>query len=235
LDALDPNRQGQASASDDRFRSDPLADLSVFGEVAFIRRRVKRGEAAFHIGDPFGAIYVVRSGFFKTTNVHQEGHEQVVGFFMRGELFGLDGIASETYNCTATALEDSEVLALPFALMQDLSQNNRLRQDKLHQILAREITRDHGMMLLLGSMGADARLASFLVSLSARLARQGYSRSDFVLRMTREDIGSYLGLKLETVSRMFSEFQRRGFLTVQQKHVRILDLEGMQRLRAVAP
>jgi CRP/FNR family transcriptional regulator len=162
------------------------------------------------------------------------GHEQVVGFFMCGELFGLDGVGSATYNCTAIALEDSEIVVLPFALMQDLAQENQAMQRQLHQILCREITRDHGVMMLLGSMRAEARLASFLVNLSARFVRRGYSPSDFVLRMTREEIGSYLGLKLETVSRLFSQFQKSGLLNVQQKHVCILDPQRLQQLLATS-
>ena len=233
LNTLNPNSPAQVAGRNEPPSSDPLADLNAFAEIAFVRRRVKRGEAAFHMGDSFSAIYTVRSGFFKTTSVHDMGHEQVVGFFMRGELFGLDGIGSEHYNCTARALEDSEIFVLPFPQMQVLARDNQAMQHQLHQLLSREITRDHGMMILLGSMRAEVRLASFLTNLSARLVRRGYSPSDFVLRMTREDIGSYLGLKLETVSRLFSQFQNSKLLEVQQKHVRILDLQGLQQMLAV--
>lgn len=187
------------------------------------------------MGDPFGAIYTVRSGFLKTATVDGLGHVQVVGFFMRGEYFGLDGLGSASYNCTASALEDSEIIALPFPLMQDLARENRAMQHQLHQLLSREITRDHGMMMLLGSMSAEARVASFLMNLSARLVRRGYSPSDFILRMTREDIGSYLGLRLETVSRIFSAFHKNGLLQVEQKHVCIVDPNGLQHLLATSP
>lgn len=233
MDTLNPNSWRQVTASS--VSSHPLAELDAFAQVTFLHRRVKRGEAAFLIGDPFSAIYAVRSGFFKTTNVHEMGHEQVVGFFMRGELFGLDGVGSASYNCTASALEDSEVIVLPFQQMQDLARDNQAMQRQLHQILSREIVREHSMMILLGSMHAETRLASFLVNLSARFVRRGYSPSDFVLRMTREEIGSYLGLKLETVSRLFSQFQKNGLLTVKQKHVCILDPQGLQRLLATSP
>jgi CRP/FNR family transcriptional regulator len=213
--------------------SNPLADLDAFANVAFLRRRLKRGEAVFRAGDVFGAVYAVRSGFFKSAKVDEAGREQVVGFFMRGELFGLDGIGAAGYDCTVSALEDSEVVVLPFALMQDMARGNRAMEAQMHAVLSREITRGHGIMILLGSMGAEARLASFLVNLSARFVRQGYSPSDFVLRMTREEIGSYLGLKLETVSRVFTQFDRRGLLRVQQKHVLILDPKGLRHLLAV--
>jgi CRP/FNR family transcriptional regulator len=106
-------------------------------------------------------------------------------------------------------------------------------QRQLHAVLAREIVRDHGVMMLLGSMRAEERLATFLLNLSRRFVRRGYSSSDFHLRMTREEMGSYLGLKLETVSRLFSAFQKDGLIDVQQKHVQIRDIEGLERLLAI--
>ena len=184
------------------------------------------------MGDPFSAIYAVRWGFFKSTDLHEMGHQQVVGFSMRGDLLGLDGVGVESYNCTATALEDSEIIILPFARLQELARANPTMQRELHGMLSREITRNHGMMTLLGSMRAEARLANFLANLSARFLQRGYSASDFVLRMTRRDIGSYLGLQLETVSRVFLQFQRRGLLKVEQKHIRILDAESLRRVCA---
>ena len=192
-----------------------------------------RGQIVFRTGDPFNAIYAVRSGFFKTAKVDAAGREQVMGFFMRGEVFGLDGVAAARYDNTASSLEDSEIVVLPFALMENMAQENQAKQRQLHALLAREITRDHGVMMLLGSMSAEARLAAFLVNLSQRFVRRGYSPSEFILRMTREEIGSYLGLKLETVSRLFSKFQKSGLLEVQQKHVRVLDPQGLERARAL--
>jgi len=229
---LDTRNSSFAVARQDAFGIDCFADLGAFAQITFPCRRVRRGQTAFRIGDPFSAIYAVRWGFFKSTDVHEMGHEQVVGFSMRGDLLGLDGVGLESYNCTATALEDSEIIVLPFARLQELARTNQAMQRQLHAMLSREITRNHGMMMLLGSMCAEARLASFLAGLSARFVQQGYSASDFILRMTRKDIGSYLGLKLETVSRVFSEFHRRGLLKVEKKHVRILDAEGLQRVCA---
>jgi CRP/FNR family transcriptional regulator len=210
-----------------------LADLDAFTDVAFLRRRIMRGQIVFRTGDPFDAIYAVRSGFFKTAKVDTAGREQVMGFFMRGEFFGLDGVAAAHYDNTASSLEDSEIVVLPFALMENMAREDRAMQRQLHAILAREITRDHGVMMLLGKMSAEARLATFLVNLSQRFVRRGYSPSEFVLRMTREEIGSYLGLKLETVSRLFSKFQKGRLLDVQQKHVRVLDPQGLERARAL--
>ena len=158
------------------------------------------------------------------------GREQVIGFFMRGELFGLDGIAAGRYDSTAAALEDSEIAVLPFALMERMAEQNPAMQRELHAILSREIARDHGVMLLLGSMRAEERLATFLLNLSRRFVRRGYSSSEFHLRMTRKEIGSYLGLKLETVSRLFSLFQEKGLIKAHHKHVSIVDIAGLERV-----
>jgi CRP/FNR family transcriptional regulator len=208
------------------------ADMQRFENVVYARRRLKRGEALFATGDEFKAVYAVRSGFFKTSLVDGEGREQVTGFFMGGELLGMDGIGSGRYNGSAIALEDSEVCVLPYALIESMAAALPSLQRRLHSVLAREIVRDHGVMMLLGSMRAEERLATFLLNLSRRFTARGYSPSEFHLRMTREELGSYLGLKLETVSRLFSRFHDDGLIEVQQKHVRILDGEGLERILA---
>jgi CRP/FNR family transcriptional regulator len=204
-------------------------DLDRMDNLVYARRKVKRGESLFKSGDQFNAVYALRSGFFKTSLIDGEGREQVTGFFMGGELMGLDGIGTGRYNGHAIALEDSEVCVMPFSLIEELSREIPALQRHLHAVLAREIVRDHGVMMLLGSMRAEERLATFLINLSKRFMRRGYSASDFHLRMTREEMGSYLGLKLETVSRLFSSFQKDGLIEVQQKHVRILDIAGLER------
>jgi len=207
-------------------------DMQRIEGLVYARRRVKRGEALFNAGDAFGSIYAIRSGFFKTSVIDSEGREQVTGFCMGGELLGLDGLGAGRYNGTAVALEDSEACVLPFALVEELSRDIRPLQRQLHSVLAREIVRDHGVMMLLGSMRAEERLATFLLNLSMRFMRRGYSSSEFHLRMTREEIGSYLGLKLETVSRLFSAFQKDNLIEVQQKHVRIRDIAGLECMLA---
>jgi CRP/FNR family transcriptional regulator len=147
---------------------------------------------------------------------------------MPGELLGMDGMGGGRYHASAMALEDSEVYGIPYALIEELGRENPSLQRRVHQVLAAEIVRSQGVMMLLGSMSAEARLAAFLLNLSRRLMRRGYSRSTFVLRMTREEIGSYLGLKLETVSRIFSSLQKRGLLEVQQKRIVIVDPQGLE-------
>jgi len=207
-------------------------DMQRFERVVYARRRVKRGEPLFSVGDAFKAVYAVRSGFFKTCVVDGEGREQVTGFSMGGELLGMEGIGRDSYNSTAVALEDSEVCVMPYALIEEIAAEVPALQRRVNAVLAREIVRDHGVMMLLGSMSAEQRLATFLINLSRRFTARGYSPSDFNLRMTREEIGSHLGLKLETVSRLFSRFQEDGLVEVQQKHVRIVDIAGLERLLA---
>jgi CRP/FNR family transcriptional regulator len=199
-----------------------------FERVVYARRRLKRGESLYAAGDAFKTVYALRSGFFKTSIVDGEGREQVTGFSMSGELLGIEGIGTGTYHGSAIALEDSEVCALPYSLIEEMASEVPALQRRVNSVLAREIVRDHGVMMLLGSMRAEQRLAIFLLNLSKRFTARGYSASDFNLRMTREEIGSYLGLKLETVSRLFSRFQEDGLIEVQQKHVRIVNIPSLE-------
>jgi CRP/FNR family transcriptional regulator len=194
------------------------------------RRSLARGEALFRVGDTFTSLYAVRAGFFKTRVSSEDGRDQVTGFQMAGELLGLDGIGTDRHTCDAVALEDSQVCIIPFHQLEDLSREFSDLQRHFHRIMSREIVRDHGVMLLLGSMRAEERLAAFLLNLTQRLRTRGYSASSLVLRMTREEIGSYLGLKLETVSRAFSKFQEDGLLEVKQRQIHVLDAPGLQAL-----
>ena len=149
---------------------------------------------------------------------------------MAGELLGLDGIGSDRHTCDAVALEDSQVCVIPYGQLEDLSREFTDLQRQFHKIMSREIVRDHGVMLLLGSMRAEERLAAFLLNLTQRLQARGFSPSSLVLRMTREEIGSYLGLKLETVSRCFSKFQDDGILEVKQRQIQVLDPTALQTI-----
>ena len=206
------------------------AEIEKLDEVVSARHRIKRGEHLYRAGEAFNAIYAVRSGFFKTDVLLEDGREQVTSFQMTGELLGLDGISTEVHSCNAVALEDSEVCAIPFSHLEGLSREIHTLQHHFHKVMSREIVRDHGVMMLLGTMRAEERLAAFLLNLSQRFTARGYSPAEFYLRMTREEIGSYLGLKLETVSRAFSRFQEEGLIAVQQKHVRILDIVKLKQL-----
>ena len=194
------------------------------------RRSVPRGESLFHAGEAFAALYAVRTGFFKTRVSSEDGRDQVTGFQMAGELLGLDGIGTDRHTCDAVALEDSQVCVIPYHQLEDLARELSDLQRHFHKIMSREIVRDHGVMLLLGSMRAEERLAAFLLNLTQRLRTRGFSAQSLILRMTREEIGSYLGLKLETVSRAFSRFQDEGILQVKQRHIEVLNPEALQKL-----
>ncbi len=212
----------------DRTQIESLDDL------VYTRKKVKRGEALFRGGDPFTSLYAIRSGFFKSRVASEDGRDQVTGFQMAGELMGIDGIGADRHSCDAVALEDSEVCVIPYTRLEELSHRFEVLQRHFHKVMSREIVRDHGVMLLLGSMRAEERLASFLLNLSQRFTARGYSASEFILRMTREEIGSFLGLKLETVSRAFSKFQEEGLISVQQKHIRIADIAGLKKIMGQA-
>jgi len=194
------------------------------------RRRIKRQQHLYRAGEGFESIYAIRSGFFKTDVLLEDGRNQVTGFQMAGEILGMDGISGEAHTCNAVALEDSEVCIIPFTQLESLSREIKTLQRHFHRVMSREIVRDHGVMMLLGTMRAEERLAAFLLNLSQRFTARGYSPAEFHLRMTRDEIGSYLGLKLETVSRAFSHFQEDGLISVQQKHIVILDHDGLRNL-----
>lgn len=207
-----------------------LKEMESVEELVTARRRIRRGEPLYRAGDYFDNLYAVRLGFLKSTVMSSDGREQVTNFFMAGEMIGLDGISSGVYSCDVIALEDTEVCIIPFSRMEDATTSIRTMGVHFQKLLSREIVRQHGVMLLLGSMHAEERLAAFILSLSQRFENRGYSRSEFVLRMTRAEIGSYLGLKLETVSRVLSRFSHDGLIEVNQKHVRIFDPEGLRAI-----
>ncbi len=204
------------------------SEMDVADRLVFHRSRVRRGESLYRSGDRFTSLYAVRNGFFKSTALLENGRDQVTGFSMTGEVLGMDGIGPERHTCNTIALEDSDVCAIPFAGLQELAHEIPGLQRHFHKMMSREIVRENGVMLLLGSMNADERLSMFLLNLSQRLAARGYSPTEFNLRMTRGEIGSYLGLKLETVSRTFSKFQEEGLIGVQQKFIRVLDSAGLE-------
>ena len=208
------------------------ADMGRLDKLIGGGRKLKRGQHLYRAGDPFESIFAVKAGFFKTDVLTEDGRDQVTGFQMAGEILGMDGISTEVHTCNALALEDSEVCLIPFTELEMLSSEIPSLQHHLHKVMSREIVRDHGVMMLLGTMRAEERLAAFLLNLSQRFTARGCSPAEFHLRMTREEIGSYLGLKLETVSRAFSHFQDEGLISVQQKHICIIDLPRLRVLLA---
>ena len=194
------------------------------------RTALKKNEALYRVGEPFHALYAIRVGSLKTNMLVEDGREQVAGYHMPGDIIGLDGIGTDHHGTDAIALENTEVCVVPFDNVEHLARSVPALQRNLHKVMSKEIVRDHNVMLLLGSMHAEERLAVFLLNLAERYRCRGYSATEYVLRLTREEIGSYLGLKLETVSRLFSRFQQAGLIQVQGRTVKLLDSVALKQL-----
>ena len=207
------------------------AEMALVDEHLVARRhRVARDKVLFRNGAHFDAVYAVWTGFFKT-RVRQAGRrEQVTGFQMAGELIGLDAIGSARFQADAVALEASQVCVIPFDTLQSLSHDVPTLQHQFNRLMSREIARKQAVMLLLGGTPADQRVAAFLLDLALRMRARGFSASSLVLRMSRREIGSLLGLTLETVSRSLSRLQAAGLLAVRVRHVQIADARGLRRL-----
>jgi CRP/FNR family transcriptional regulator, anaerobic regulatory protein len=205
-------------------------EMALIDQMVSTRLKIKRGEPLFRFGAKFKSLYTIRSGFFKTSISTADGREQVSGFYMSGELIGLDALAQNQHTCTARALEDSEVCVLHVQLINDLSHDIHALQCHVQKVMSREIVNDHDHLFMLGSMRADARLATFLLNLLTRLHARGQAQDELLLRMTREDIGSYLGLTIETISRTFSKMAKSGVISVNQRKIRVLQPQALHYL-----
>lgn len=193
-------------------------------------RRIERREALYHAGEPFNVLYVVRVGTLKTVILAEDGRDQITGYHMSGDIVGLCDLGRGVHTTEAIALEDSEVCSLPFDHLDEFTRRAPSLVPVLFGLMARDLYRNQNLILLLGSMSAEERLACYLLDLSQRHRDRGFSASEFVLRMTREEIASFLGLKLETVSRIFSRLQGEGLLQVQGRAVKLLDTAALREL-----
>jgi len=189
---------------------------------------MKKNETIFHQGDRFQSIYAIRSGSVKTITVANDGSEQITGFHLPGELVGLDAVSSDCHPCSAKALETTSFCEIPFSQLEHLSGELPSLRHQLLKIMSKEITHDANLLMLLGKKTADERLASLLLSLSTRLSSRGFSATEFNLSMSRNDIANYLGLAVETVSRLFTRFQDQGLIKVDGKYVQLLTLENLK-------
>lgn len=191
------------------------------------RRRIKGGEAAYREGDPFAFLYVVRSGSLKSGARLLSG-ERVLDFHLPGELVGTDGLAGDVHAATLTALEDSELCAICYDACTSADRGALAFFGRLWDMMSRDLVRQRAHSALLATLSANQRVSAFLVALSGRLRARGYSAHEFHLRMSRAEIGSYLGVTMETVSRTLSSLARRGVVEVDRKHVRIVDPQQLQ-------
>jgi CRP/FNR family transcriptional regulator, anaerobic regulatory protein len=205
-------------------------EMALIDQMVSTRLKIKRGEPLFLLGGRFKSLFSVRSGFFKTTVSTADGREQVSSFYMGGEVLGLDGMANDVHTCTARALEDSEVCVLHLQLINDLANDVHSLRSHVQKVMSREIVHDHDHFFMLGSMHADARVATFLLNLLTRLHARGQAQDELVLRMSREEIGSYLGLTIETVSRTLSKMVKSGVIAVNQRKVRVLQSKALHYL-----
>ena len=206
-------------------------DLEQLDNMVQHKRPLKKGEYLFHVGQPFQSLFAVRSGSVKVFLPTARGEEQIVGFHMPGELLGLDAMGHDTHSCTAVALETTSVCELPYRRMQDLCKQIPALSEQFMSLISDEITGEHAMLLMLGKKTAEVRVATFLLNLSSRFKRRGFSANEFNLSMSRHDIANYLGLAVETVSRLFTRFQDDGVVEV---HRRLIQIKDIQRLRDLA-
>jgi len=191
-------------------------------------RPLKKGDHLYRQRDPFRSVFAVRSGSLKSYVLNADGGSRVTGFYLPGEIIGMDGIASREHVNSVMALEHSSICEIPFAQLEKLSQQLPNLQSRFFSIMGNEIAKDQQVHTLLSSYSAEERVASFLLSLSARHARCQFSPDRFLLHMTRGDIGEYLGLTLETVSRIFSGLQKKGIISLQGKEVSIVDMQALR-------
>src|SRR5699024_4899223 len=209
-------------------------DVALLDEFIQERVRVPKGVELYGLGDKADAIYGLRSGAMKTQLQDAGGQIQITGFALTGGIIGMDGTGNPTHVSQAVALKDSEVCVVKTADIDRISPHLVVLQQQFRRLMSMEINRSHQMVMTLGTLRSEQRVAVFLLNISSRLAALGYSSRDFILRMSREEIGNYLGLTLETVSRLLSRFARDNLIQVRQREVRILDKESLQELAGVS-
>ncbi len=208
-------------------------DLVELDRIIRRRRPIVRGGHVFVTGDPFRSIYAVRAGSLKTYRLTEDGRELVSGFFLPGEIVGLDAIDTGRHPCAAKALETTSLCEIPFDAFESIGERLPSLPRQLVRVMSREMHHDQLLLMLLGKRSAEERLAAFLLSFSLRFGQRGYSPSEFNLSMSRNDIGNYLGLAVETVSRLFSRLQEDGILTVHGRYIRLADLHRLEALAGV--
>lgn len=205
---------------------------ALFDSLVAHHVRLRKGDVLFRAGDRFAGLYAIRFGSCKTVSTTDDGSEQVSGYHLQGEILGVEGFGNDAHTCNAIALEDSEVCVLPVARIEKLAHEAPAFQRRMYKLLSGAIVRERTVTLMVSTMRAEQRLASFLLDLSNRYQARGYSASEFVLRMTREEIGSHLGLKLETVSRLLSRFADERLIDVSGRVIRLLDRLALSQLVA---
>jgi CRP/FNR family transcriptional regulator len=194
------------------------------------KRPLRANEYLYSQGDPGLSLYAVKSGSFRSFITNSDGVEQTIGFYLPGELMGLDGLQSGLFTCSIVALETGSICELPLAHLTELCVQIPGLQNQLIRILGKEIASDHDKILLLGHRSAKARMATFLLMLSLRYGALGFSSTEFNLSMRRHDIANFLGLTIETVSRQLAELSKHGIISVKRRSVQINDLDLLKSI-----
>ena len=212
----------------------PLAlesdDIKQLDDIIQRSKPLQKSQHLYREGDDFESVFAVRSGALKAYKTTDDGREQVTGFYFPGEILGMDGISNNSHPSSAKALETAAVCEIPFTSLERLSAMMPNLQRHFFQLMSREITEDQQLITLLSKNSADERVASLMVSISTRNARRKLSATQFRLPMSRVDIGNYLGLTVETVSRVFSRMQKMDILQVDNKEISILDFDGLKKM-----
>lgn len=208
----------------------PSHEVAQLDDLVKERIRIEKGQVLYQHGDALDALFGLRTGSLKTQITEASGQHQITGFYLPGEIIGLDGMMEGAHTSSAVAMEDSEVCVVRLDTIDEISRFVPSLQQQIRRLMSKEIVRSHQVLLALGSMRSEQRLAAFLINLSQRLTALGYSSSEFIMRMSREEIGNYLGLTLETVSRLFSRFAREGMIRVNQREIKIIDIAALNEL-----
>lgn len=207
-----------------------MKDINKLDDIIQRGRPIQKGDRIYHAGEKFRSVYAVRSGAIKTISNTQDGQEQITGFYLPGEIIGMDGLATNSHSNTAVALETSAVCEIPFSRLEDLSTQLPSLQRRFFQLMSKEIANDQQLITLLSKNNADQRIASLLLSISARNQSRGLSVDEFYLPMSRSDIGNYLGLTIETVSRVMGRLHKAEIIHLDKKHVKIVDMTALRTL-----
>jgi len=205
-------------------------DMLALEQLVKRTHALNKGTLLFQAGEAFSSLYAVRSGSIKLYTVDESGDEQIIGFYLAGELLGLDGIETHIHKCSAMALETSSICSFPCTDLSSICRRVPALQEQLFHLIGREISDENRLLLTIAKKTAEQRIATFLLSLSTRFKRLGYSEHEFRLTMSRKDIGNYLGLNIETVSRTFSSLQKMNLIDNDRKFVKIFDINRLRSL-----
>jgi CRP/FNR family transcriptional regulator len=207
-----------------------MTDLEKLDQFVRHPKPLARGDHLFHSGDPLGSLYAVRSGSAKLVMGNHMGEEQILGFYLPGEVVGFDAINTGFHTCSAMALETSSICSLPYTQLSEISRHVPSLQEQVLRLIGREMSIENELLLTINRKSADERIATFLLSLSNRFKRLGYAQNEFRLSMSRQEIGNYLGLTIETVSRCFTRLQKRRLITTQRRSVKLLDVNALHEM-----